>query len=265
MKIVETNSIKYCVFDNIEKTDFVKHCFTTRIGGVSTGVFDSLNVSYTRDDIKENVDENLQRLSKATELDFKNIVSGHQIHKKDILYADYNHCGIYHNGFDGYITDKPGIVLCTYHADCVPIFFADANKKVIGLCHSGWRGTVLKIAEETVEKMVEVFGCDKKDIVIGIGPSIGKCCFQIDEPVVCEFNKNLPYAMDYINVDDKEKDHYKADLWSINKRILMECGIPEENIEITDKCTMCNGDLFYSHRRMGSHRGSMAAYIAIKE
>ena len=113
--------------------------------------------------------------------------------------------------------------------------------------------------------MIDLYGCERKDILAAIGPSIGKCCFQIDEPVVNEFRKNMYYAMEYISPDENEKDHYKADLWLINKRILTECGIPEENIEITDKCTMCNEDLFYSHRRMGDKRGSMAAYIAIKE
>ena len=109
------------------------------------------------------------------------------------------------------------------------------------------------------------YNTNPEDIVAAIGPSIGKCCFQVDKPVVDEFRKNMSFADEFITDDLSCKDHYKIDLWGINKRLMTESGIKEENIEVTDKCTMCNEKLFFSHRRMGNLRGSMAAYLSLKE
>lgn len=265
MKIVNKNGLQVCHFENLEKTGLVNHCFTTRIGGVSQNEFESLNVSFTRGDKKENVEENLKRVAEAEGFDLSKLTDGHQIHKTNILNIDYSHCRTHIEGYDGYITNKPGIVLCTYHADCVPLFFLDPVKKVIGLSHSGWRGTAAGIAKETVKKMQAWYDTNPEDIVAAIGPSIGKCCFQVDKPVVDEFRKNMSFADEFITDDLSCKDHYKIDLWGINKRLMTESGIKEENIEVTDKCTMCNEKLFFSHRRMGSLRGSMAAYLSLKE
>lgn len=265
MRIKNVNGVEFCIFENIESTGLVNHCFTTRKGGVSQGVFESLNVSYSRGDDKSNVDENMRRLSEAVGFDTNKIVSGHQIHKTEVLQADYSHCLKSISGYDGYITDKPGIVLCTFHADCVPLFFVDPVKKVIALSHSGWRGTAHKMAQVTVNKMKSLYGCKAENILAGIGPSIGKRCFQVDKPVVDEFNKNMDFAMEYILPDMESENHYKADLWQINKRLMIESGLKEENIEVTDKCTMCCDDLFFSHRRMGDKRGSMAAFMSLKE
>ena len=253
------------MFENLEDTGLVSHCFTTRIGGVSDGVFESLNVSYTRGDRKENVDENLKRLYVAMDFSQDKTVSGHQVHKTEVLDVDYDCCGKSITGYDGYITDKPGIVLCTFHADCVPLFFLDPVKKVIALSHSGWRGTAGRIAEATISKMNKLYGCSPEDILAAIGPSIGKCCFQIDRPVVEEFYRKIEFSKEYIEEDKSADGYFKADLWGINKRLMTEAGIIDKNIEVTDKCTMCSPDLFFSHRKMGEKRGSMAAFLSLKE
>jgi YfiH family protein len=265
LHIEEKNNVKYCVFENLENSGLVNHCFSTRIGGVSKGVYESLNISYTRGDKKENVDENLKRLSNAVGFNPKNIVCGKQIHKTHVLNVGKKDCGCDICGYDGYVTDEPCVVLCTFHADCVPLYFLDVKKKVIALSHAGWRGTAARMAEATVKKMTDTYGCNPQDIIVAIGPSIGKCCFQVDEPVVKEFRKNIDFTNDFIFNDENDKDRYKIDLWGVNKKLMEEAGIPEKNIEVTNLCTKCSPELFYSHRNMGNNRGSMAAYLMLKE
>lgn len=265
MHIEEKEQVKFCVFENLEKSGIVNACFSTRTGGVSEGVYESLNVSYTRGDSVENVSENLKRLGHAAGFESRNIVCGKQIHKTNILRVGKNDRGHVFFGYDGYVTDEPEVVLCTFHADCVPLYFLDTKKRVIALSHAGWRGTAAGIACVTVHKMMSEYGCDPKDIIAAIGPSIGKCCFQVDEPVKKEFLKKYDFSNDFISDDENENEHYKIDLWAINKRIMEKAGIPEENIEVTDLCTKCHPELFYSHRKMGDKRGSMAAYLMLKE
>lgn len=265
MKIVEKNGVKYCVFNSFEDTGAVSHCFSTRVGGISEGVYSSLNVSYSRGDKKENVDENIRRLAQAVGFNSENIVDGLQVHGVEILDVGYEHIGEKLSGYDGYITNKPDITLCTYHADCVPLFFLDKTKNVIALSHSGWRGTAAKMAYLTVKKMESLYGCDPRDIIAGIGPSIGPCCFQVDSPVVEEFKRSIDFSEDFIKNDPDCEGKYKIDLWGINEKLITLAGVPKENIEVAKQCTMCGGELFFSHRRMGNDRGSMAAYLSLKK
>lgn len=270
MKLCEKNGVKYFTFDNIEKTGFVNHCFSTRAGGVSNGCYDSLNLGYTRGDVRENVTENFRRICEANGMDYKKMVFGSQVHDTKVKIAKEEDCGCgvlfpsEIEGYDGFATNKKGVVIVTFHADCVPIFFVDPVKKAVALSHAGWKGTVLNMAGSTVKKMAEEFGSKAVDIVCAIGPSIGQCCFEVDKPVADEFKKELGFAAEFIE-ERKDIGKYMIDLWGINKRLLMEAGVPEENIEVTDFCTKCHSELFYSHRNMGGNRGSLAAFISIKE
>lgn len=270
MKLYETNGVKYFKFDNLENLGFVNHCFSTRVGGVSQGEFESLNLSYSRGDKRENVDENFKRICEANNMDYKKLVFGKQIHDNKVMEVSQKDagCGVLFRseieGFDGFMTNKPETVLVTFHADCVSLFFVDTKNKAIALSHSGWKGTVRKIAKETVRRMIEVYGTNPEDIVAAIGPSIGKCCFQVSLPVAEEFRDSMDFADKYIAADLSEKGKYKIDLWEINKELMIESGIKEENIEITDRCTMCDENLFYSHRKMGDKRGSLAGFISLK-
>ena len=214
--------------------------------------------------------ENFKRICQANGMNYEKMVFGKQIHEtriKTVTKADCG-CGVVFESqiseFDGYITNEPEVVLVTFHADCVPLFFVDPVKKVIGLSHSGWKGTVKKMAKVTIEQMQKVFGCNPKDMVAAIGPSIGGCCFQVDAPVVDEFMKEMSFAHKYIHKDESMEEKFKIDLWGINKELMVEAGISAENIEITDYCTMCHNELFYSHRRMGEDRGSLAAFLSLK-
>jgi uncharacterized protein, YfiH family len=270
MKLCEKNGVKFFTFENIEKTGIVNHCFSTRVGGVSEGKFKSLNLAYNRGDNRERVTENFKRICQDNDMDYTKMVFGKQIHDTKIKNVTTGDCGCgvafesNIDGFDGYITNQPDVVLVTFHADCVPLFFVDTVKKVIGLSHSGWKGTVRKMVKATVKEMQTVFGCNPKDIVAAIGPSIGECCFQVDKPVVDEFLTEMEFASKYIRNDQNAEGKFKIDLWGINRELMIEAGILAKNIEVTEYCTMCHEDLFYSHRKMGEERGSLAAFLSLK-
>ena len=171
--------------------------------------------------------------------------------------------GIEREEADGFVTNEKGIVLVTFHADCVPLYFVDIRNKAIGMAHAGWRGTAGAMAEKMLECMKKEYGTESSDVKVGIGPSIGACCFQVDDPVVNIFNDNFDFAHKYIT-DDTEKGKYKIDLWGVNKELLIRNGVKAENIEIGNICTKCNPDIFYSHRVMGEQRGTMAAFLFLK-
>lgn len=148
-------------------------------------------------------------------------------------------------------------------ADCVPVYFYDPVKKVVGMAHSGWRGTVKEIAGKMVERMVSDYGCDVRDIVAGIGPSIGMCCFEVDEDVFYDFT-DLTYLGDGWYYE-KENGHYDIDLWRVIWCTLTNRGVLPENITISGICTCCNHDVLFSHRATKGRRGTMAGVISLKE
>ena len=270
MKVTEKNGVFLAEFDHFARTNLVSHCFTTRLGGVSEEEFQSLNVGYTRGDKEEAVTENLRRVLRACRMDYENMVMLRQVHGTQIHVLGEEALG----GFsltafpnrmegDGLLTDVPGVVLVTFHADCVPLYFLDPKRKAIGLAHAGWRGTVQNMAQEMVMKMKERYGSRPEDILAGIGPSIGKCCFQVDWPVVEQFYQAMPFSKQDI-APDKVEGKYKIDLWEINRKLLLQAGVLEDHIEVTDLCTKCRGDLFYSHRTMGERRGTMAAFLSLR-
>lgn len=258
----------YFTFNNFDTTGLVKHCFSTRKGGVSKGCYSSMNLSF-RDDLKENVIDNYKILCNAIDCNYENVVFSNQVHGNELYYADESDRGkgllreSNIKNIDGLITDKKDVLLTTFYADCVPLFFLDIYKKVISVSHAGWRGTVNKIGEETINKMVYEFGCDKENIIAGIGPSIGKCCFEVDNPVADEFIQKLPFSIEYIKKDLDKEGKYKIDLKEINKLIMINAGLSEKNIEVSDICTKCEIDLMFSHRRMGSLRGAMAGLLQL--
>ena len=164
---------------------------------------------------------------------------------------------------DGLVTDKPQVCLVTFYADCVPLFFLDPVKKAIGLAHAGWRGTVLEIGRKMVLRMNREFGSRPEDILAGIGPSIGPCCFEVGPEVKAQFVNAFPaWQAEIIRpAQDPEKSY--IDLWRTNELILRRAGIREEHITVTDLCTKCHSEYFHSHRRMGNDRGTQAAFLEL--
>ncbi len=267
MKLNEKDDLKYYTFYNIEKTNIVKHCFSTKFGGVSSGVYKSMNLSF-RGDIKENVIQNYKIICSTIGLDYKNTVFSSQIHKDKVYKVTKNDIGkgllkqsdIY--GYDALITNEKDIVLVTFYADCVSIFIVDPINKAIGIAHSGWKGTVKEIGAKTIKQMEIEYGSNPKDLIIGIGPSIEKCCFQVGKEVVNIFKEEIPFSKSYI-YNDIIEDKYKIDLQGIIKQTLINSGVLSKNIELSKLCTMCNSDTFFSHRVMGNERGSLAGIISL--
>ena len=164
----------------------------------------------------------------------------------------------------GLVTNVPGICLVTSYADCVPLYFVDPIKKVIGLSHSGWRGTVGKIGKETVRVMKEHFGCDPADILAAVGPSICQDCYEVSGDVIEKFKE----AFDEKDWDNlfyrKNNGKYQLDLWKANESVFRESGICKEHIAVTNVCTHCNSKILYSHRETGDKRGNLCAFLALK-
>ena len=265
----EAASVPYYSFPSFEQIPFVRHGFSTRLGGVSQGVYASMNLSFTRGDDREAVLENFKRFCTAIGTDVEDVVISAQEHHTVVLSVTKDDCGrgvTRERGYtdvDGLMTNEAGVVLCTQYADCVPLLFVDPVRRVVATSHSGWKGTVAQIGAVTVKRMGEVYGCDPKDILCGIAPSIGPCCFEVDTPVYDEFAK-LPFADDKLLRDDGN-GKYHIDLWETNRRILLSAGILPEHITVTDLCTKCHPDVFWSHRVTGGERGSLAAFISIAE
>ncbi len=267
------NNVTYMTFDLFKKAN-VKHGFSTRLGGVSSGVFESMNLGFNRGDRDENVHENYKRIAKALNMNYERMCLSKQTHTTNVIVVDEKDAGngivrpLPYDNVDGLITNVKDMPLVTFYADCVPLFFYDPVKEVVALSHSGWRGTVGKIGKITVEKMHSTFGCNVKDIICGVAPSICKDCYEISKDVADEFIKAFGEEKSkellrpsIFNPDDSNK--FMLDLWTACKFNFLEAGIKEEHIEITDYCTRCNPDLFYSHRIMGANRGSLAAFISL--
>lgn len=273
--IKDIDGLNYISIDSFNDTGLVKQGISTRVGGVSEGYYDSLNLGLLTEDPISNVKENYHRMCQALEVDDHSLVRIYQTHKDQIKVVDASYkthaldipdC-MY--DFDGLITNVPGVTLVTTYADCVPLLFLDPIKKVIAMSHAGWRGTVLKIGLRTLEQMSKIYGSDYKDILVAIGPSIGPDHFEVGEAVYNEFDKAFNHdIMGKIvqEIDNKGHDErrFKIDLWQANSLPLIEAGIKISNITVTGLCTMCHQDLFYSHRASKGIRGSMAAMMALK-
>ena len=163
------------------------------------------------------------------------------------------------------ITNVPGIVLATFYADCVPLYFVDPVKKAIGLSHSGWRGTVRKIGKRTVQEMADHYGSRPEDIVAVIGPSICQECYEVSEDVILEFQQYYPQSCQKELYFRKENGKYQLDLWRANEIVMQEAGLLPEHIHTTQYCTCHHPDLLYSHRASKGKRGNLAAFLGLKE
>lgn len=258
----------YLTIPSFEATGMVKHCFTTRQGGVSKGIYNNLNTSLRKEDPRENVVENLKRICKAVGIDHKKLVLSDQVHGAEVRRITEEDLGkgIFKDSdimnVDALITNVPGVPLITFYADCVPVFILDPVNKAVGLAHSGWMGTTKKIAAQILTEMHKAYGTRPEDCLAGIGPSIEKQCFEIREDAAALFKKSFHNWEDFISVKDEE--HYVADLWLAVKFTLIEAGVPENHITTCGLCTVCNEELFFSHRRDKGKTGSLSAIIELK-
>ena len=263
------DGVGFFTFPPLSELGFVQHAFSTRIGGVSTGEYKSMNLNFSRGDDPEKVTENYKIFCKAAGFDYNTLVSSKQVHELNVRCVTGKDCGIgiyrEHDmqSVDALVTNEPNVTLVTHYADCTPIYFADPEKKVIGLAHAGWRGTVEKIGEAVVDVMEEKYGCDPTDIIAVIGPAISSCCYEVDTPVFEKFGSLTELKPAYFT---KSLGHgkYIVDLKETNRRMLLEAGLLSINIFISDVCTKCDSGLLYSHRASGGKRGGLVAMMAIK-
>lgn len=254
--------LEYLRSDNIA----VSHGFTTRYGGVSQGYLDSLNLGLSRGDEYENVTENYCRLGAALGFDSHKCVLSRQVHS-DIVYAagesDWGR-GLFCEHLpdcDALVTNTPGTTLVVFTADCTPILLWDEKTGAVGAAHAGWRGTVSAIAARTVEAMVKNYGADPKNIHAAIGPNIGLCHFEthadVPQALLSAFGEEI---REYI-VPQGEK--YRVDLKAVNAWVLRRAGVSD--IVMASECTVCQSRRFWSHRVVGTARGSQAGVIVCRE
>ncbi len=264
----QIGDLVYYSFPAFDEISFVRHGFSTRLGGVSEGMFASMNLGFNRGDEDEAVQENYRRFCTAIGVEATDVVLSAQTHTTNVYTATAADRGRGitrprgYTDVDGLVTNEPNLVLCTHYADCVPLFFVDPVKRAVATSHGGWRGTVGGIAQKTVERMTAEYGSSPADILVGIGPSIGQCCFEVDTPVYDAFAK-----LDFFDkgcYTDDGNDKYHIALWEVNRRYLLNAGVKAQNITVTDVCTKCHPDVLWSHRVCGAARGSLAAFIAIK-
>ncbi len=261
----------YLFYPLFERTGLVRHGFSTRLGGVSEGYFASLNLSFDRGDEKEAVMENFRRIGRALGVRPDDMVLSKQTHTTNVrvVTEEDRGKGIIkerdYTDVDGLVTDIPGICLVTSYADCVPLYFVDPVRKVIGLSHSGWRGTVGKIGKKTVQIMQEQFASDPADILAAVGPSVCMDCYEVSSDVIDRFKESFDEKSWGELFYEKPDGKYQLDLWKANELIFLEAGIAPEHIAVTNVCTHCNSRILYSHRAMGDKRGNLCAFLALKE
>lgn len=266
----QVGEILYLSYPLLEQTGIVTHGFSTRVGGVSEGVCSTMNLSFSRGDKEDAVRENFRRMAKALGVEEDSFVFSHQTHTTNVQKVTLEDKGkglvrpLDYQDVDGLITDIPGLCLSTFYADCVPLFFVDPIHKAIGLSHSGWRGTVGKIGNVTIQRMKEEYGSNPSDMVAAIGPSICQECYEVSEDVIIEFQKS--FAKKHWNdlYYKKENGKYQLNLWKANEIILEEAGVLWENIAVTNLCTCCNHEWLFSHRASQGKRGNLAAFLALK-
>lgn len=251
----------------------LQHGFSTRKGGVSKEHLASLNLSFSVEDAKENVLENFRRIGERFGKTPEDFVLSKQSHETKVLKVGTKDRGKGitkdrdYEGIDALITDEKGIILSCFSADCVPILFYDPIHKAVGACHSGWRGTKGKILQNVVEEMRKHFSSNPAEILIAIGPSICKEQYVVSEDLALSFLEDYPdLGEDTASpIQRISKDKFQLDLWDLNRRIALNCGIKEEHISISGYCTMENPELFFSHRYSQGKRGLQGAFICLQD
>ena len=262
--------VVYLSFPLLENSRLVKHGFSTRMGGVSEGIFSSMSFGYARGDNPEAVMENYRRMAEALGVEAEKMVVSYQTHTTNIRRVTKEDAGkgvFYpreYRDVDGLMTNEPGLTLVTIYADCVPLYFLDPVNRAIALSHSGWRGTVNRMGQKTMEKMKNCFGSKPEELLCAIGPSICRECYEVGQDVAEAFRLEFPgYRTDIL--EEKGNGKYLLDLWKANERVLLDAGVQKEHIEITDICTCCNPDYLFSHRASGGKRGNLGAFLCLKE
>ena len=254
---ITAHGVKYMTSPNID----CPHAFTTRFGGVSGGVFEALNLGQSLGDDLVSVKSNYNILCDTIGISIDDIVKSSQVHGNNVRIVTKKDCGKLFStdtpAADGLITNEKNVALIVYTADCVPILLHDPLRNVICAIHAGWRGTALNIVGEAVQKMANEFKCSLANIKAAIGPCISKCCYETSQDVPDALHKILGKATDSCVVPRNGK--YMVDLKEANNLMLKKAHV--KDIAISDECTSCLSDKYWSHRKSNINRGSQASII----
>lgn len=271
MTVREEKGVTYLTYPALAAVPGIVHGFSTRLGGVSEGIYGTMNLSFTRGDEDATVRENYRRLAAAVGFSPEDIVTSDQTHTTNVRVVTKEDRG---NGItrprpytdvDGMITNVPGLVLATFYADCVPLYFVDPEHRAIGLSHSGWRGTAGKIGAVTLERMGEQYGTDPARVLAAVGPSICQKCYEVSRDVIEVFEQSFEKKHWTKLFYEKENGKFQLNLWEANRIILMEAGVPGEQISMPNLCTCCNPEFLFSHRASQGKRGNLGAFLGLKK
>lgn len=259
----------FLTIPSFNASGLVAHGFTTRLGGFSQFPYHSLNMALHVEDDPQAVVANRRKICNVLKINHRDLVAAQQVHGEKIRVAtalakgkgavDYNEAFA---ATDALITRVKMLPLSTYYADCVPIFLLDPVTPAIGLVHAGWKGTVLKIGAKTVQRMHAEFGTDPAACLVGIGPAIGSCCYEVELNVVEKLAQSFKQHEKLLTPVANGK--WKLDLAQANVQSLLEVGVSQENITCSGLCTCCRTDLFYSFRAEQGQTGRMAALLMLK-
>lgn len=269
MEIIEQikNGVPFLAADKIAALPGVAHGFSTRVGGVSTGEFASMNLGLSRGDDPDCVRENYRCFVAAIGGTGARYAMCDQVHGavvRNVTLADTKTELFQKLGYegDGLMTAIPGVTLVVFTADCIPVLLYDPVRRVIAAVHAGWRGTAAGAVSVAVEQMKAAYGCRAEDILAAVGPGISDCCFETNEDVPNAMMSAVATpALPYIKIMENGK--FSVDLKGINRKRLELAGLLPENIAVSGDCTACMGEKYWSHRRLGGQRGSMAAMIEL--
>lgn len=279
--------VEYLTFPLLSAQPGITHAFSTRRGGVSQGIYESMNLSFTRGDEEERVQENFRRMAAALGTEVEHMVCTYQTHTTNIRRvgkADGGKgivCERDYTDVDGLVTNDRQLCLVCFFADCVPLYFVDPRHGAIGLAHSGWRGTVAGMGARMVRRMEREFGTRPGELVAAIGPSICQDCYEVSGEVAERFERleaSVPksgellaelveqgvYPHRQILRPGREDGKYQLDLWLANLLVLRGAGIPAAGLQVTDTCTCCNSGYLFSHRASQGKRGNLAAFLMIQ-
>lgn len=266
----ECGGVVYLTFPILEQLPGIVHGFSTRLGGVSQGDVGTMNLSFSRESSRQNVEENYRRLAKAIGYEPERLVCSRQTHTTNVRVVTEEDCGIGfcrsgdYDNIDGLVTNVPGIPLMTFYADCVPLLLADPVHRAIGCAHSGWRGTAANMGKAALEVMKREYGTEATDVITAIGPSICQDCYEVSEDVIDQFREVYHRKIWPDLFYEKQNGKFQLNLWEACRQNFLMAGVLPEHISLPDLCTCCNPKFLFSHRASRGNRGNLAAVVMLR-
>ena len=270
MQIWQSEGLLLCGFHHLAATGLVRQAIASRVGGSSEPPFAGLNLGLRSGDDPDRVRAHRRRFCQALGIDPADVVAGRQVHGAGVALVGSADRGQGTLEVDTAIPDTdalatadPGVALFLLVADCTPVLLLDPVRRVIALIHAGWRGTAQRVVARTVDRLTEAYGCRPADLLVGIGPVIGPCCYEVDEPVIDGIRAAQPEAAGAL-LAFKPNGRAQLDLAEANRRQLVATGVRPDQIEVAGICTACTTALFYSERREGRPAGRFGALLMIE-